>query len=191
MKFVLWGTFCLMIAGHAGAGPGAPAAGSAEDMHVEVDLDATEQAGRASATVRIHAPPEIVWSLITSCTEALRMVPGLVDCTVLDTAPDHSSQRIRHVLDYWFVKRLSYEIRATYERPSGVRIERVAGDLKELQVSWKLDRDGAYTDAHYQVLLAPGFWVPHWLVRVALRTDLPKMLRTLRTHAESAALQPG
>jgi hypothetical protein len=31
----------------------------------------------------------------------------------------------------------------------------------------------------------PGFWVPHWLVRIALRRDLPKMLRALRSRAEA------
>jgi len=35
--------------------------------------------------------------------------------------------------------------------------------------------------------VAPGFWVPRWLVRIALKHDLPRMLRTLRTRAESAA----
>jgi hypothetical protein len=32
--------------------------------------------------------------------------------------------------------------------------------------------------------LAPGFWVPHWMVRAVLRRDLPKMLRALRSRAE-------
>ena len=45
-----------------------------------VALDAGEQSGSASATVRIHARREVVWSLITSCAEALHLVPGLVAC---------------------------------------------------------------------------------------------------------------
>jgi hypothetical protein len=49
-----------------------------------------------------------------------------------------------------------------------------------------LDKDGEYTVAHYSVELAPGFWVPHWIVRSALKRDLPKMLRALRTRAEAA-----
>jgi Polyketide cyclase / dehydrase and lipid transport len=155
------------------------------DIDVTVALDAGEQSGNAKATVRIHARREVVWSLITSCTEALHLVPGLVGCEVRETAPDGSWQRIRHVLDYsWYVPKLTYEIRATYEQPSRVSIERVSGDLRTLRGSWVLERDGDYTIARYAVDLAPGFWVPRWIVRAALKRDLPKMLRALRSRAE-------
>jgi carbon monoxide dehydrogenase subunit G len=158
------------------------------DIEVGVSLDKAEQAGTASATVRIHAPRDVVWSLITDCTEALDLVPGLVACDVLETAPDGSWQRIHHVLDYsWYIRKLTYEVRATYDKPVRVSIERVSGDLKTLTVSWKLQQVGDDTIAQYTIDLAPGFWVPHWLVRVALKRDLPKMLRALRARAESVA----
>ena len=155
------------------------------DIDVAVALDVGEQSGTARAAVRIHARREVVWSLITSCAEALHLVPGLVACEVRETAPDRSWQRIRHVLDYsWYVPKLTYEIRASYDRPSLVSIERVSGDLRVLRGSWVLEGDGDYTIAHYAVDLAPGFWVPRWIVRAALKRDLPKMLRALRTRAE-------
>ena len=155
------------------------------DIEVSVSLDAAEQSGSASASVRIHASREVVWSLITSCAEALHLVPGLVACEVIETAPDRSWQRIRHVMDYsWYAPRLTYDIRASYDRPSRVSIERVSGDLRILRGSWALQSDGEETLAHYAVDLAPGFWVPRWIVRSALRRDLPKMLRALRTRAE-------
>ena len=69
------------------------------DIEVAVSLDAAEQSGSAIASVRIRARREVVWSLITSCAEALRLVPGLVACDVTETAPDRSWQRIRHVMD--------------------------------------------------------------------------------------------
>ncbi len=180
---------------HCGASAADLAQESAQhgDIDVTVSLDAGEQSGTASATVRIHAHREVVWSLITSCAEALHLVPGLVACDVLETAPDLSWQRIRHVLDYsWYVPKLSYEIRASYDRPTRVSIERISGDLRVLRGSWVLQFDGDYTIAHYAVDLAPGFWVPRWIVRAALRRDLPKMLRALRTRAEFVQKQkPG
>ena len=158
------------------------------DVEVRVALDSTEQAGTASATVRIHAPPEVVWSLITNCKEALIIVPGLVACDVVEEAPDGSWQRIRHVLDYtWYVKKLTYEVMMRMEKPTRVTAERVSGDLKTMKVTWDLQKVGDDTLVSYVVELAPGFWVPHWLVRLALKRDLPKMLRTLRSRAESAA----
>ena len=156
------------------------------DIDVAVTLDSTAQSGRASATVRIHADRRIVWSLLTSCTDALKLVPGLVDCAVVRTAPDHSWQLIRHVIDYsWYVPKLTFVFRADYRYPERITIERVSGDLKVLTGAWDLEQDGDFTIAHYSLALAPGFWVPHWLVRVALRHDLPKMLRALRARAES------
>jgi hypothetical protein len=155
------------------------------DIEVTVTLDAAEQSGSAGASVRIHARREVVWSLITSCTEALHLVPGLVGCDVMETAPDGSWQRIRHVMDYsWYLPKLTYEIRASYDAPSRVSIERISGDLRILRGSWVLQSEGGDTIARYNVDLAPGFWVPHWIVRAALRRDLPKMLRALRTRAE-------
>jgi hypothetical protein len=160
------------------------------DIQVAVVLDAAEQSGSARATVRIHARREVVWSLITSCQEELKLVPGLVGCEVLETAPDRSWQRIRHVMNYsWFMPRLTFEVRASYDPPSRVSIERLSGDLLILRGAWALQVDGDYTVAHYTLALAPGFWVPQWIVRSALRRDLPKMLRAMRARAEFVQTQ--
>ena len=157
-----------------------------DDFHVGVVLDSSEQSGKASAVVRIHARREIVWPLITSCKEAVTLVPGLVGCEVLETGPNGAWQRIRHVLNYsWYVPKLTYELLATYDKPTHVSVERTSGDLKTVKVTWTLRSDGNDTVAQYSVELAPGFWVPHWMVRVALRRDLPKMLRALRARAEA------
>jgi Polyketide cyclase / dehydrase and lipid transport len=156
------------------------------DIEVRVVLDAAEQSGHADATVRIHAPRDVVWSLITSCSEALTLVPGLVGCKVLETSADRSWQKIQHVMDYsWYVPKLTYVFRASYEGVSRVSIERISGDLRTLSGSWELSQDHDYTVARYQIDLAPGFWVPRWIERAALKRDLPKMMRALRARAES------
>jgi hypothetical protein len=180
----------LFAGGAAGAASLAQEAAQHSDIEVRVSLDPAEQSGNANATVRIHARREVVWSLITSCPESVSLVPGLVACEVLESAPDGSWQRIRHVMNYsWFVPTLTYDIRATYDPPSRVSIERISGDLRILRGSWVLNSDGDYTLAHYAVDLAPGFWVPQWIVRSALRHDLPKMLRALRSRAEAVQNQ--
>jgi hypothetical protein len=89
------------------------------------------------------------------------------------------------VMSYsWLIPKLTYELRATYDKPTQLSMERTSGDVKTLNVSWTLSSDGDYTVARYRVELAPGFWVPRWLCRLALRRDLPKMLRALRARAE-------
>jgi Polyketide cyclase / dehydrase and lipid transport len=184
-------TVLAFLLSAAAAGPaGADIAEDAEqhgDIEVGAAVDSAAQSGSVNATVRIHARREVVWPLVTSCEVALETVPGLAACEVLDAAPDRTWQRIRQVIDYsWYLPRLTYELRASYEYPSRVSIERVAGDLRSLKGSWYLESDGDFTVAHYSLDLAPGFWVPRWLVRAALRRDLPKMLRALRARAESS-----
>lgn len=158
-----------------------------DGVDLNVSLDPGEQSGQAAATITIHAPREVVWPLIASCAEELRIVPGLEACEVLETSPDHSWQRIRHVMNYsWYMPRLTYEVKATYSRPQSVEVERVSGDVAKLKGSWNLESSGVDTVAHYEVQFVPGFWVPTWIINVALRRDLPKMLRNLRARAESA-----
>jgi polyketide cyclase/dehydrase/lipid transport protein len=182
--------FLVASSAHA-ANLAAEAAVASSDIQVSVSLDSAEQSGSASATVAIHAPREVVWKLITSCPESVKMVPGLEVCDVLETAPDQSWQKIRHVMNYsWYVPKITYVIRASYDPPSKVSIERVAGDLRTLRGSWELQQNGDFTIAHYSVDLAPGFWVPHWMVRTVLKKDLPRMLRALRTRAETTP-KPG
>jgi hypothetical protein len=159
-------------------------AGQHGDVDVTVWLDASGEGGRAEAAVRIHARPETIWPILTSCAEELKLVPGLISCEVVDTAPD--SQVIRQVIGYWFMPKVTYEFRATYEYPVHVRIERVAGDLRNLECSWYLEVQGDYTIAHYSLDMTPGFWVPHWTVRFFLKHDLPKMLRDVRSRAEAS-----
>lgn len=168
----------------AGAAPELP---SVDDFALAVTMSANDQGGTASATIRIHASPAVLWEVLTSCPEAVQIVPGLRQCVVEETAPDHSWQRIHQIMDYsWYLPRVSYEIRATYRMPNSITFEKVAGDLLRLRGSWEVRGDGEYSIASYNVEFEPGIWVPRWFVRSALKRDLPKMLRALRDHAEAA-----
>jgi len=158
------------------------------DQPPAVVLGAGEQSGEARATIRIHARREAVWAVLTSCAEAVRIVPGLDVCEVRETAPDQSWAKIHQVMEYSvLLPRVAYDVKATYARPESIAFERVSGDLLILRGSWRLQSDGEYTVAKYVFSFEPGFWVPHWLVRAALKRDLPKMLRALRQHAEASA----
>ena len=181
---------CWFAASAVGAANLAPESAQRGDIEVTTSLDAAEQSGSAAGVVKIHARREVVWGLLTSCAESLRLVPGLEVCDVLETAPDRSWQRIRQVMNYsWYLPKLSYQIHVAYDPPSKIAIERISGDVRTLKGSWVLQSDGDYTVAHYTVNLAPGFWVPHWLVLSVLRHDLPKLLGALRTRAEAIESQ--
>jgi hypothetical protein len=175
--------FSSALAARGGDASGAPSG----EFSLSIKMDQNDQGASASATIRIHATREVLWRILTSCAEALQIVPGLKVCTVEETGPDATWQRIHQVVDYsWYAPRVSYEVRANYVKPEHIAFEKVSGDSIRLRGSWNVDSDGEYSVAHYELEFTPGFWVPHWYMRFALQRDLPKMLRALRGHAESA-----
>ncbi len=74
-------------------------AAAAEEVALAIAMDPGEASGVATASVRIHATREALWNILTSCAQALQIVPGLKFCVVEETATDQSWQRIRQVMD--------------------------------------------------------------------------------------------
>ncbi|MDE1922594.1 MAG: hypothetical protein KGL92_11960 [Gammaproteobacteria bacterium] len=152
---------------------------------VSVTRGVAGHGARASATIRIHAGRKSVWAVLTSCRDAVQIVPHLRRCDVEQTAPDGSWQRIKQVVGYpWYLPRVSYVVKASYRVPERIGFEEVQGDFKVLRGSWYLRRDGSVTIAHYEFDVVPPFWIPAWVIRMELTRDLPKMLRALRARAE-------
>jgi len=139
----------------------------------------------ATATVRIHARRAAIWAVLTSCSQAVKFVPGLRTCEVQKTAADGSWQQIKLVVHYsWYLPRVSYIVKAAYARPASIVFTRTAGGAAALRGSWELRADGDETIAHYALDFEPDFWVTGWIARFELRRNLPKMLRALRALAE-------
>ena len=53
----------------------------------EGDVAPDRAAADVRAAIKISAPPEEVFGTLTDCARALRFVPHLKRCTVLETAP--------------------------------------------------------------------------------------------------------
>jgi len=154
-------------------------------MRVEVTSAELGRRVEATATVRIHARRAKIWALLTSCSQAVKFVPGLRTCKVQKTAADGSWQQIRLVMDYsWYLPRVSYVVRVAYAQPARIAFAKAGGDAADLRGSWELQADGDATIAHYALDFEPDFWVAAWIARVELRRNLPKMLRALRALAE-------
>ncbi|MFI4891310.1 MAG: SRPBCC family protein [Steroidobacterales bacterium] len=183
--FLLLLSFAVFLPGR-GAGQEAQAVNAGAPPIVE--LEGNGPSIEAHATIRIHASRAAVWAILSSCPEALKIVPGLEACEVLERAPDASWARIRQVMAYsWLLPRVRIEVKASYQQPAAMSFERVGGDLVGLRGAWDLQKDGDYTMARYSLVLESGFWVPHWILRAVMKRDLPKMLQALRRKAESTA----
>jgi hypothetical protein len=57
---------------------------------VDAELASDRPTGNVRAAVQVRASPERVFRTLTNCAEALRFVPHLRRCAVLETAPDGS-----------------------------------------------------------------------------------------------------
>jgi uncharacterized protein YndB with AHSA1/START domain len=144
--------------------------------------------GNFSAAIEIDAPAERVFRTMTDCAQALKFVPHLIRCSVLETAPDGSWQIILHEVNYqWFAPRVSYVFRADYEPFERVRFSAVRGDFDVNEGIWELlpRRDGAATVVTYRAQVVPRIFVPRWLALASLKRDLPELLQGLRARCEA------
>jgi uncharacterized protein YndB with AHSA1/START domain len=144
-------------------------------------------AGSFRAAIEIHAPAERVFRTMTDCAQALKFVPHLIHCEVLETAPDGSWQTIEHVVDYgWYRPRASYVFRAAYEPFERIRFSSVRGDFRENEGVWELFArgDGAATVVTYRAEVAARFYVPRWMILASLKRDLPALMQGLRALCE-------
>lgn len=151
-------------------------------------IDHDRNDGSFRAAIEIDAPAEQVFRTMTDCAQALKFVPHLTRCSVLETAPDGSWETILHEAHYgWFLPRVSYVFRAEYEPFERVRFSGVRGDFQENEGVWELmpRRDGAATVVTYRARVVPRFYVPRWIALASLKRDLPALLQGLRARCEA------
>jgi ribosome-associated toxin RatA of RatAB toxin-antitoxin module len=160
---------------------------------VLVDGDADRPSGNVRAAVQINTSAERVFRTLTDCAEALRFVPHLRHCAVLESAPDNSWQVIEQQIDYgWFMPHAYYVFRVEYERFTRLRFRHVRGDFRENSGDWEFQPspDGRSTIVTYRLQVVPRFYVPRWMMRATLKRDLPELMKGLRARAEAAAAAP-
>lgn len=155
---------------------------------VSADVSSDRSKGDIRAAVQIRAPAERIFRALTECSEVLAYVPHLVRCAVLETAPDDSWQVVEHHIHYgWLMPDAYYVIRAEYERYTRIRFDNVRGDFRENRGEWELEPvdDGKAIIVTYRVHVVPRFYVPRWILRSAIKRDLPDMMTALRAHTEA------
>jgi uncharacterized protein YndB with AHSA1/START domain len=154
----------------------------------DVDRD-RRKGGKVHAAIEIAASAEEIFRTLTDCAQALKFVPHLEHCEVLESAPDGSWQIVEHGVDQgWFAPKARYVFRAEYDRFQRIRFSHVSGDLRENQGTWEFlpSAEGASTLVTYNAHIVPRNYVPRWLLRSALRSDLPALLKGLRKTCESS-----
>jgi ribosome-associated toxin RatA of RatAB toxin-antitoxin module len=148
----------------------------------EVDTEALDgPGGRRDARARalIAAPPERVWDAITDYDHYKDFMP-------LTTVSEVRRREGETVFFYTELgtplKTIRYEIKLELDKPRWrVAWTLVEGNLKSNEGSWQLEPYGAgETYAVYTCFVAPGFWLPGYLLNQVTQGTLPQVINAVR-----------
>ncbi len=151
--------------------------------YAEVKPDADGSSGVIRAAIDIAAPPEVIWSVMTDCGLAPKMVVNLKSCRILERDPQGRWDVREQISKMTFVPSVRSVFREDFEPPKRLTFHQVGGDLKVLEGEWLLTPHDGTTQVTYEARVAAPFAVPGWLARLALRHDVPMALLALRREA--------
>jgi coenzyme Q-binding protein COQ10 len=157
---------------------------------VVLSLAKQGRSGMATAEVRIRAPIARVWSVMTDCERAPEFVPKLRGCRVLER---HAGGRLveHRVKPFSLLPELVYRFEEHWDEPHRIDFHRVGGELAARDGSGGLGPRGEKdTLVRYTITINPGFPVPGWYLRRAIRHDLVQLLGALRDRVERGGRIP-
>lgn len=134
----------------------------------------------------IKARPEAVWQILTDYANATKVFPQLKKCHVV---ADHGSTKVlRHtVAPSGALGTYEYTIELKESAPKALEWHRMSGAFKEVDGYWKLEpiEGGHSTLVTYSAYVNGGFFMPQPLVKRQCKIDMPQIMSTLRSEAET------
>ena len=167
-------------------GAAVQAAWAVTDRPSDLDVLADPSGGvRASATLRLPAPPSVVHQILTDYAKW----PELFGVPLRLAHVERQGDRV--VTDLYLSHPLLFGERRLLcenrELPGGgLTTTFVAGDFKRYSRTWRLAQDGneGLTRAEFELLVDVDTWAPDWLMAVELRRQLEKHFRILRERID-------
>jgi len=147
----------------------------------------------AWAAVYIPASIQAVTDAILRCKDAPKYYKKLKACRVVKQG-DRYNVFAQELKLAWFLPRLKYLFRADFpvpeaadkNTPARIRFSLLSGDLKALAGGWNLYPHKQGIIAVYFIHFQPEFYLPAWLARAALKSDLPETMAVVK----KLAIQP-
>ena len=158
------------------------------EAHADVAADPDGVSGRVRGVIDIDAPPQRVWTVMTDCATARKLMANLTSCKVLSGDQARGWDVREHLTRRNMIfPGMRIVFRSDYEPISRIRFKLVEGDLKIQQGEWRLLAldGGKRTRVFYDNRLAVDWPVPKAMMREALRKDTPKVLANLRRACET------
>jgi carbon monoxide dehydrogenase subunit G len=158
--------------------------------YVEVRPGADGSSGVILAAIDVAAPQSVVWSVMTDCDLAPKMVANLKSCRILERDPQGRWDVREEISKMTFAPSVRTVYREDFEPQHAMTFHRTGGDLKLFEGQWRLEPHGDQVRVTYEARVAAPFSVPGWVARLALRHDVPMALLALRREARARAAQP-
>ncbi len=153
------------------------------DGEVLVESDDRNDNRFVVARILINDTPVNVWRVLTNPFEfAGKISPRMKDVEILEDTVERSVMKCKMEVFPPLIPFISYTVESDYKLHEFVQFKRVAGSLKDFSGTWALaPRDaGQATEVTYSMHVDPGLPVPQWIIRKAMRMELPRTLIALR-----------
>jgi len=132
----------------------------------------------------IAATAEEAFAVLTDFTHLPDWQDSVKRCTILGTGADGLPDLVRYEADVR-VRRITYTLRHTYDRPTRIFSEYVEGDFKRFEGDWAIDPEGPdRISARTWLRIDPGIPVPGPVFRMLHRHVLRGAVEDLRKRLE-------
>lgn len=166
-----------------------PGFASPEDEPVTVTYNTDGRVQYVVAKLKIPYTVEQVWPVMANPYEFEQKISPRFhnDEVLLDT--DSLSVMSCHVNTVAFLPPIRYTVQSKYEKRRRITFHSLSGDLKDFRGSWELDpADGGKSSlVTYSLFVQPNLPVPQWVVRHAVKAELPHVLKSLRERVRQLA----
>ncbi|HEY9713176.1 MAG TPA: SRPBCC family protein [Chroococcales cyanobacterium] len=151
---------------------------------VVVELTERDHIKYVVSRIWIDQPPEAVWPVLANPFEFQGSIcPRMKTVEVLTDKAETSVLQCSFNVCFLFPT-ITYAVQSDYCAPLEVQFHRVGGMLKDFRGYWLLRpvKDGAKqkTEVFYSMYVDPGIPAPKWLVREAVKSELPRTLCGLK-----------
>lgn len=145
-------------------------------------------AQRATVSIVVHAPPEVVYSVVTDFLNYATWVSDLKDVTILESDSDGRPLEVEFRAAA-FGRSTTYALRYDYSRaPEQLSWSQVRGDITEsLEGQYRFDPDDAGTKVTYDLEVEMLVPIPAFVKSRAAHRIQTQALNELKARAELRA----
>lgn len=137
------------------------------------------------AKILISRPPAKVWTVVSDPEKLMRNEPKVRKVKVISRSPGKQNVDFTVVMAP-LLPAFNYVLMQELSPPNLLRFHRISGSFKEIQGSWQLQpaENGSKTILTYTLKLDPGPFVPKALLLPAVKSDLPHMMKNVKTSID-------